>query len=222
MPRKGQKLTAAQRQKIGEGQRRAYRERAKQPIVPLDRKPCSKCGKVQAIGEFPVIRKKLKSGNVAEYAGSWCRRCKAAYSKRVREKLKKEGLLRARQKRYEENEDPERRKARRREWENARRREEGRPMGRRSVQPSGAGQRLDCKPLIELLVKELRLEEGTAGNQHNSKGLQRLAESSGVAQRRIYGLLHGEYEQVALSTADRLLTTLGLTHMLPILYPEDP
>lgn len=73
------------------------------------------------------------------------------------------------------------------------------------------GERLAPGPLIELLNKEL----GTS-----TPGL--LAAQSGIDQRRIYGLLRGEYEQVSLSVVDRLLHGLGLPHMLPILYPEEP
>lgn len=228
MAGKRKKRPLAQRKRIATGVSRRYAE-TYEPYVP-GRKRCTICKALKDKDAFYLRRRKLKSGLVSEILESECRACLAGARKKMRQELRDQGIdVATREKPYiskwRASLSLRRKKEiheQQREWAAVRRRKEGRPANgkRGGGQLPGAGATLPTEPIIALLEDELNLEE-SGSNQYASKGIGRLADQSGVAQRRIYGLLHGEYEKVALSTVDRLLHGLGLPHMLPILYPED-
>lgn len=214
-------MPAATKAKISASMRLRYLE-GLEGQGELDRKRCSKCGVYKTIREFTMVKgRPLKSGGWAPKPCSWCRACTREHSRQTRERYRAEGTLAERKRQEEGREDPERRRRRKREQGAIERRKAGVKARKPFTQALHAGVRLEPGPIVELLAKELRLRngQGTAVNQHH-KGLGVLAEHSGVPPRRIWGLIHGEYEHVALSVVDRLLIGLGLPHMLAILYPE--
>lgn len=153
---------------------------------------------------------------MVERLTSWCKACAALAEKKRKRRLEGEGVdvkakKRVADRRWRASLSPKKLAAlreREREWQviTRRKRNEGSGNGSRSTEYGGGS--LPVAPLLPLLEAESEL-----GN---------LAKRSGVDQRRIYGLLHGEYETAALSTVDKLLHGLGQEHMLPILYPEEP
>lgn len=214
MARKGERLPKAQREMLSrlaiERHRKAEAGRQGSP----SHKRCNKCGDWKSLELFYEFKRKLASGKTASYPQSRCKECDIAIRKRNWARLKDEGVdTAALKRRYEANEDPERRRQRWRENQAILRRKAGRAIQSKDGSLPQKGHRFSPGPLVDLLNKELSAAGGSGG-----PGL--LAEQSGVDQRRIYGLLHGEYEQVSLSVVDRLLHGLGLPHMLPILYPE--
>lgn len=116
-----------------------------------------------------------------------------------------------------EREDPEKRRERQREHTAIQRRKEGRPViGARKKQKLNAGDRVATEPIARFLEQEIdrRESEGQVGQMV-------IAERTGIAMRRLYGIIRREDAQVSLRIVDKLLANLGLPHMLPILYPED-
>lgn len=215
------KYSLERRRKIGEGVSKRYQRLLEEGHPLPDRKRCSKCRETRPAGDFGIVRRKLKSGLVSETLASWCKPCNARHQRERLKRLKAEGidvtaLKTASDQRWRESLSPAKREAlrkRMREAQTAQRRKKGHAAypSRQGAQESHEGDRLSPSPLVSLLKAEFAAD---------GKGIGVLAERSGIAQRRIYGLLHGEYERVALSTVDRLLHGLGLPHMLPIIYPE--
>lgn len=219
MGAKGQRLTATQRAKISAARKR-YLASLPAPVADSTHKRCSKCGTTKPLSEFHWSTRKPKGRQATRRPESACKVCKLAQNKETRERERREGRdAYARWTQWWERkraEDPayyQQFLAKKREREVTLRREQGaRPMpGHYRKRLAAEGERLPAGPLVDLLNQEL-----------NASSPRLLAEQSGVDQRRIYGLLHGEYEQVSLSVVDRLLHGLGLPHMLPILYPEEP
>lgn len=229
MTRKKSQYSRAWRKKVGEGVSRYYRQLLEEGHALPENKRCPQCDTVKSRERFGVVKRKLKSGLTSETLASWCNECKARKQRERLERLRAEGIdVKARKaasdRRWRASMTTKKREAwreRMREAQAIQRRKKGdRVLGwRKGTQPLTEGERLEPKPIIDLLVTELNLD-GEAVNQFTAKGLGALAERSGVPPRRIYGLLHGEYDQVALSTVDRLLIGMDLPHMLPILYPE--
>lgn len=228
MAAKGQKLTAEQRAKIGEGIHRSYEKARRSWVGSPTHKHCQRCDETKPLHEFSLRKQRLVSGELSIGAHHPCKKCVAKRGKDRRERLKKEGKLKAFEKRQRERRDKDKQRAYVRESKAKRRREEGRPVrGPRKKQALHAGQPLNVQPLIGLLEKELPLlaqarnaANGREEGEFASDGSGALAELSGVSPRRLYSLLHGKQEVVALSTVDKILVGLGLPHMLPILYPE--
>jgi hypothetical protein len=223
------------RRRIGQA---VSRSAAEFPRALPEKKRCSSCRKWQPSSAFVIRKRKLKSGATSVSLNAWCRKCTSAGTKRWRKEKKARGEMAQLQSQYYEKWyaglSPKRREAKnryQREWMATRRREEGRSVtGSRTVkQELQSGDRLDPLPLIEMLERELprlakdrneaNAQQGMGDFLSNGTGI--LAEISGVSPRRLYALLHGEQELVALSTVDKILSGLGLPHMLPILYPED-
>lgn len=229
MRSKRKTYSRARRKAIGEGVSRRYQESwEKHPELP-EKKRCPKCTEILAASAFGITRRKLKSGIVVERLSSWCRECSAEAQRERIARLQAEGVdvkakKREQDRRWRANLPPKKLAAlreREREWQAITRRKKGdRVLGwRKGMQPLTEGERLEPGPIIELLVKEFDLK-GEPNNPYENKGLGLLAERSDVPPRRIYGLLHEEYDRVALATVDKLLIGMGLPHMLPILYPE--
>lgn len=224
MGAKGQKLTVKQRRKISDGRRKGYlASLERKPVAEPELKRCCGCGEWKRRGsksedsDFHWRRRtKSKSGVVRFYPESRCKVCRRTQNREITERERAEGVdIQARWRLWFSRQSVRYQQEllrRKRERETALRRELGaQPQrGRYQEREAVEGKRLSPQPLVDLLNKELSA---------SSPGL--LAEQSGVDQRRIYGLLHGEYEQVSLSVVDRLLHGLGLPHMLPILYPEE-
>lgn len=225
----GQRKTYSRerRRKIGEGVSRKYRETLEAEGASLpEKKRCSKCGGFKGAENFVVRRRKLKSGIVSETLRAKCNECNALNQKERIRRLAAEGVDVRRIKREQDNQwrknlSPQRLAALReyqREHQAIYRRRKGGSAAKSKGQHNHEGERLSPEPIVGLLWQEL---DDKRGRQTPSNGIGLLAEHSGIAQRRIYGLLRGEYEQVALSTVDKLLHGMGLPHMLPILYPEE-
>lgn len=191
---------------------RVYREQAAMPIAELDRKPCSKCKEVRPIEDFYVRKAKLKSGGYVKRPESWCKECTKRIHKERMAKKGREGIdLATLRKGYEAKENRERRLQRKREWGATRRREEGRPVSKRSLKPHPReGVYLPTKPLSTFLRKEV-----------DGRGFQAVSEAVGLSERRLSSILACEYPNVTLQVVDRFLSALGVPHELPILYPED-
>lgn len=231
MAKKGEPLSAEFKQELSRLAKERYRRNLESQVGEPERKRCAKCERWLLIdGNFYVRKIKIRSG-IVERAESWCKKCVSQIQKDRYLRQKAEGVdFRARQKRYEAKEDPRQRRKRRNEREAVRRRKAGMKVRKPFTQPMGGGEKLDLRPIVSLLENELpalaqkrndfNKPNGISGD--GSTGVGILAERSGVHQRRIYGLLHGEYKHVSLSVVDRLLCGLGLPHMLPILYPEEP
>lgn len=230
MGAKGHKLSAETKRKIGAKTSERYRRARLEAIAEPDCKRCSKCEATKPLEEFHIRRYKIKNG-WREGPEARCKACKYVDYKRWKARKREEGVdLYALWLRYNRKGKTKARKATRatqaRERRAVKRREEGRPIRPRPAQPYAEGKRLSAAPLVALLEAELprlaqeRNDCNKPGN-FESNGTGILGEASGVDPRRIYGLLHGQQEQVALSVVDRLLCGLGMPHMLPILYPED-
>jgi hypothetical protein len=226
------KHSAETKRKIGAKTSERYRRARLEAIVEPDHKRCSKCKVVKPIREFHVRRYKIKDGH-REGPEARCKGCKYEDYKRWKTRKREEGVdLYALWLRYNRKGKTKAGKAltaaRARERRATKRREEGVSIaGPRKKQVLHEGQRLDVDPLLQLLKVELPAlarERNSANGQgegpHRSDGSGALAELSGVSTRRLYALLHGEQQLVALSTVDKILVGLGLPHMLPILYPE--
>lgn len=233
----GKKLTREHRRNLSRGKQRYWRAHLLGETLP-ERKRCSRCKKMKDAAAFSIRRYKRKSVPVVEKLDAACKRCNARIAKERRERRIAENvdvwaIDKARRERWKKGLSPAQlaeQRERHREWSASKRRKAGAaPRGaygeRRAPRPLHAGDRLDARPLVKLLKKELAFlakERNEANNpgDYQSNGLGPLAEVAGVSQRRLYALLHGEQDLVALSTVDKLLVGLGLPHMLPILYPE--
>lgn len=223
------KRSRKERREIGERTSQRYREVLEEGQFLPPRKLCARCGETKDAVAFSVRKKRLKSGIVSENLESWCKECRRRDWHERRQRKEASGidvraLKTASDRRWRENLSPKKREAlreRMREAQAIQRRKEGdRVLGwRKGMQPLTEGERLRPGPIVDLLTEAFGLN-GEAANQYENKGLGLLSELSGVPPRRIYGLMHGEYNRVALSTVDRLLVALGLPHMLAILYPE--
>jgi len=227
----GRKLTQEHRRNISKSKQRHWRKYLLTEELP-EKKRCSRCKETKDAAEFSIRKYKRKSVPVVEKLEAACKKCNARIAKERRNRRIAEGIdvhaiERARQKAHRERLSTarlEQLRERHREWQAAKRREEGaKPRGsygkRRKAQSLTAGQRLDAQPLIEILERELP-HIAKEHNESNSNGTGLLAVRSGVSERRLYELLHGRQQTVTLSVVDRLLTGLGLPHMLPILYPD--
>jgi len=219
---KGERLSKAQRKKLSRLAIERYkRVRGEEAQGEPTHKRCNKCGELKTLEDFYWFKRKLASGEVTRYPQSRCKECDVEVRKRNWERLRAEGVdLAALKRRYEANEDQSRRRQRWRENQAILRRKQGRRAKERPAALPRRGETLPLKPIVELLESKLDLDVENA-NQFASKGLAALGEQSGISQRRIWGILHGEYKRVSLSTVDKLLHGLGLQHMLPILYPEE-
>lgn len=225
----GQRKTYSRerRRKIGEGVSRRYRETLEVEDGLPEKKRCSKCTRYKTAKNFVVRRRKLKSGAVSETLRAKCKKCEALNQKERIQRLAAEGvdvrkIKREQDNRWRRNLSPKKLAALReyqREQQTIHRRKNGKSATGKHVRHGHEGERLKPGPIVGLLWREL---DGLGKQEIPSAGIGRLAERSGIDQRRIYGLLRGEYERVGLSTVDKLLYGMGLPHMLPILYPEEP
>lgn len=70
----------------------------------------------------------------------------------------------------------------------------------------------DLAPLLErVLSKRLQVWEANGGTALGGVGpITQLAEESGILERRIFGILHGEQVAIDLDIADRLLLACGM------------
>lgn len=216
------KLSKKHRRKVGEGVSKTAED------FPRDlpaRKRCSRCELWKDASEFLIRKHKLKSGLVSRTLNSWCRPCVNQGTEEWRQIKRSVGELTALQRCYKQrwnanlsSRKREEKNRRNREWGAAQRRREGiEPRdGGMSPRPPGKHESVDAFPLVTFLRKEMGCWEKESG--HPVSGL--LAEAGGISQRRLYALLHGEQERVALQTVDKILVGLGLPHMLSILYPE--
>jgi hypothetical protein len=216
------KTYSAQRRKaIGEGVSRRHRENWEEDSPLPESKRCSRCRKFKKAETFGITKRKLKSGVVSRSLNAWCKACAALAEKERKQRLEAKGVdvkarKREQDRRWRANLSPAKLAAlreREREWQAITRRKNGHGAygARRGAQENNEGDRLPPGPLVDFLEAKLGSD---------TEGIGMLAHRSGIAQRRIYGLLHGEYEKVALSTIDKLLLGLGAPHMLAILYPE--
>lgn len=231
MAKKGEPLPVELKEKLSRLAKERYLRNLEVQVAEPDYKRCAKCERYLLIeGNFYIRKRKTRSG-VVKAPESWCIECVSEIQKARYEREKEAGTdLRARRKRYEAKEDPTRRRNRRNESEAIRRRKLGMKVRKPFTQALSSGEILPAGPLLELLQKEMPLlaqarNDSTTPSKTKwgtkSDGSGPLAEISGVPARRLYDLLHGRSERVSLSVVDRLLTGLGLPHMLPILYPED-
>lgn len=220
---KRKKRSLEERRRIGAAVSARYRETLEEGQYLPPRKKCARCKETKIAAAFSVRKKTLKSGIVSENLESWCKECRRLDWHRRKAEQEAEGLdvralKTAADRAWRKGLSPKKRAAlreRMREAQAIQRRKNGHGSigSRRGAQRSHEGERMEPGPLARLLEAEL---------DGGSRGIGLLAERSGIAQRRIYGLLHDEYTQVALSTVDKLLHGMGLPHMLPILYPEEP
>lgn len=192
--------------------RRAREARLEEPT----HKPCAKCGKVKPVAAFSPQRQKLKTGEISVRPKSRCKDCCNEDRRDERKRRRGEGVdLAARQRIYEARRDRKKLRAYQREWAAAKRREEGVPERgpslkyRRRPKDNGRAGLLETEPLARFLEPLLK-----------DQGPARIAEQTGIAERRLFAISNRETKSVTLETADRVLVGLGCPEQLPILYPD--
>jgi hypothetical protein len=209
MARRGERLSAETRAKISEALIRNFKSSLRERIAEPLTKRCARCNKVKSVEEFTQVRHKLKSGLVAVHPHSPCKKCKAEQTKAYRERLAAEGVdLRARQRRYEANEDVEKRRRRRREWAAAKRREEGKPVRGPYKRNASSTPQVSTRPIARFL-------RGRLENESKAD----ISALTGVEVRRLFSIQQEEYPSVSLEIVDALLTGLGCPDELQALYP---
>lgn len=212
MARKGERLSRAMREKLSRLAIERHRRNISLRKGDPEFKRCNRCSKRKPLDEFYKFKRKLASGETAVYPQSSCKRCDIEIRTRNWQRLKDEGFdVAALKRRYEANEDQERRRQRWKEnyaiW---RSRHGGTGPTRNSKRLHAMkGLKLPIEPIALLLEREESERDRTL-----------IAEQTGVGERRIYGIVKRETATVSLSVIDQLLTGLGLSHELPVLYPE--
>lgn len=176
------------------------------PIV-CGRKFCAGCGRWRHICDFSSNKREPKLA-----LNSRCRTCERIAQREMRADPMRGGLRRE----YE------------RIWHESKRRQRGVPernWGPRSRIPRGlygSTNSLDPRPLAEIIQEWMRIFEAQNGEGFGAVGSgaqEHLAEMAEVSSRRIHAMLYHERynERIAISTADRICTALGLH--LDLVYP---
>lgn len=215
MARKGERLTQEQREQLSQiAIQRHERDLAQRKGAP-EYKRCNKCGERKPLSEFYKFKRKLVSGSTSLYPQSRCKRCDIEIRKRNWGRLKAKGVdVAALKRRYEANEDPEKRRRRWREnhaiWR--------RKQGMRVLGPRRAFEDKDSNVPIKPIATWLREEATSKGREISERS---LAEQTGIWERQIGIILREEQAMVRLSTVDRILVSLDAPHMLHELYPEE-
>lgn len=86
---------------------------------------------------------------------------------------------------------------------------------------NGLSRRVDSaalRPHVRAWINAYAADHGLNGTGQDA-GTKALAEASTVAERRIWGILHGEHRKTHYAVADRLCTAMGLT--LALIYDDD-
>lgn len=218
--RKHYKDPAARRQRSEEARQR-FKERvlAFDPENEPQSRRCTHCKKVKPVGEFYTRKLKLKSGFISIYPLPTCKLCKREEVKARREQKLAEGRrteVQAEEKRHRETRDKKKHRDYQREWETARRREEG--IAPRNFKAAHR----DCSHLSEtgeaLPFSPIRTFIEDAVNKYGKAEIERL---TGIPQRRLYASLSGEQDNLTLRSIDRLCTGLGHPEWAAVLYPPE-
>lgn len=211
MAQRGERLSAQQRRRLSQLAIERHMRNLKLLEGEPSSKRCNKCGNTKPLTEFYKFKRKLASGIIASYPQSRCKKCDIVIRKRNWERQKANGVdVAALKRRYEANEDPERRRQRWRENQAILRRKAGRSVQPRVTQRPAEGAYLDIEPLALFLERELEIRTGPT-----------ISAASGIDERRLTSILRREYKTVSLRLVDSLLSGLGVPHELPILYPEE-
>lgn len=203
-------LSAETKAKISATHIERFKQSLSERVEEPTHKRCARCKENKRVDEFTQVKRTLRSGLIAVFPHSPCKKCKAAKVKRRKERLQAEGVdIRALQRGYEANEDPERRKQRRREAEAVKRHKQG-IEARGPYKHEGGAQKLPYGPIAAFLEDALAI--------HRMGQIAELTETSG---RRLFAILNGEVERVSLRTVDRILTGLSCPEALHDLYPAE-
>lgn len=194
-----------QRQRSLKYNRRRRREMGATPLSELGpnhkvvcgRKHCRKCGRWRPVSDFRAKRYK----NKPDYLGltSLCEACLRADNREVRKRRSADLVRAERHREYD------------RMWKTDARRRKGVPPRnwRKDRLPREAhkGWTVEPGPLAMEIQRMMRRGVSEA----------ELARASGVPERRIYGVLHGE--RISIPKADALVVAMGLH--LDLLYPDE-
>lgn len=196
------------RERISASQRKFWTSviEEQDPSAEPTEKRCSLCRELKPLSEFSLAKKKLKTGFIALRPYSQCKKCKLERNRGYKERLRAQGVLKEREDAYEKIRDPKHRRKRQREWNTARRREEGRPVKTRPT--AGLGPKLPLDPIAKFVQERI-----------NKTGRTQFLLESQMDERRIRDILEGAYGSVSLKVVDRILTNLQCTELLSDLYP---
>lgn len=210
----GQEMSDEWKEKIRQGQIARY-ERQQAQLAGAEepsQKRCTKCKKWKNVpGDFTMRRRTLASGQVKTYPAGECKRCTADRSARHRDKLRREGVLLAKQKEYNDKRNPTHKRAYNREWQRQRRRLAGVPERgtwrkyRHEVVELGVDPRLPRAPFDEWLAQVPMTPT-------------ELQAKTGVGEE-IFRRTGGS--TISLSTVDRVCVGLGIPDQVAVLYPAD-
>ena len=216
MARKGERLSREYRDKIGRAAKERYLQSLSQRNGEPKQKRCNKCGLTKNLDKFYKNKRKLRSGIIAIYPMSRCKECDKKARARNWQRLKDEGVdVAALKRKYEANEDPERRRKRWRENHAIYRRKKGIPIGKPRKLPKERDRDVPVEPIALWLHEKVGVKRG-----EQEIGL--IASRTGIDERRISSILKKEQSKVRLSTVDRLLVGLDAPpHELLLLYPLD-
>jgi hypothetical protein len=186
---------------------------AGQPI--LGRKHCSRCGRWRPVSDF---------GHHKGAMGYTCMACLRQAARVHDAQVKADPIRLAQRREYQ------------RIWHEVQRRRAGvapRPL-RRAPPPDPpwrigtTPRRVPTRPLRPHVLAWLRayavehphaINNGNSGRNGDHRGLQQLAKISAVPERRIYGILTGEYQRTHYAVADRLAIAMDLS--LVLVYGEE-
>lgn len=116
-------LSEEHKRHISEGQAARHLRNIEAEVAQPDHKRCSgPCGKLKRVPEdFYMRKRRLKCGATRFYPNGECKECAAARTSLYKEKLRKEGTLSDRQKKWNKSRDPKALNKYHREWGRIRR-----------------------------------------------------------------------------------------------------
>lgn len=201
-------MTEETKAKISAAQVARFLAKVENPPDQPESKQCSTCHEWKSLAAY--YQKKYyrpKSDVTVFYPEQPCKPCRAKHDKLRRDRLKAEGKLE--KKKYVSN---ARGRRRHRERLTARRRAEGRkPRVFKKPRPREGtyDHRLPSGPIKLTLERELE-----------TRSITEISEATGVSQRRLHGILHGEFPKTSLKNVDKILHGLGMPEEFHILYPD--
>jgi hypothetical protein len=182
------------------------------------RKQCTRCKEWKTwdvddkhANEFKLSKRKNVDGSVRVYPAGECKACGNQRAAEYREKLRKEGELAERQRKWNANRDPEHRKRYQREYQREQRRREGIPeRGPWKRYRNEAPTLVPIEPLRAWLLAHIR----ETGAMHAE-----LEARASLPANTIKNLLHPHRTLVDLELADEILYAAGAEGKLRELYP---
>jgi hypothetical protein len=227
---KGKKVPPAVLAKRNQAISKAMRERFLKQVESEEDAPrpthkrCSGCGETLPVEKFHVRRTTLKSGVVSVTPQGRCKECLRKRQKAKYAAIKADPERYAEfRKRIDGSRDPEKKRNANREFETARRREEGiAPRNFSRPRPEDAQELIPVGPIRKLILEHLEADRSLRPKTLAERAAKIAGTTVDAAERRLNAVRWEEQDEIGFRWADAFLTSLHCQDQLVALFPVEP